>query len=99
MNKKDYLLAFICLVICSGILFVGYKKAESPVELYRVYLQGKTIGYIKNKELLEEYIDNEQYELKEKYKVSTINMNPKNKPPKLVFSSFIFIIYLCIIFK
>ena len=72
MNKKDYLLAFICLIICSGILFVGYKKAESPVELYRVYLQGKTIGYIKNKELLEEYIDNEQYELKEKYNVDKV---------------------------
>lgn len=72
MNKKDYILAFICLIICSGILFMGYKKADAPQELYRVYLQGKTIGYIRNKQLLEEYIDNEQYELKEKYNVDKV---------------------------
>ena len=72
MNKKDILYAFLALIISSGIFFVGYTKAQEPIELYRVYLKGETIGYIENKELLEEYIDNEQVELKEKYNVDKV---------------------------
>lgn len=72
MNKKDILYVIISLIISSSIFFVGYTKVSEPEELYRVYLKGETIGYIKNKELLEEYIDKEQYELKEKYKVEKV---------------------------
>ena len=72
MNKKDILYTLIALVISSGIFFVEYKKLSEPQELYRVYLKGETIGYIKNKELLEEYIDNEQITIKEEYNVDKV---------------------------
>ena len=72
MNKKDYLIIILSIIISSSIFFVGYKKVEEPKEVYRVYLSGKTIGYIKNKDLLEKYIDDEQYEIKEKYNVSKV---------------------------
>lgn len=72
MNKKDIIYALLALVISSCVFFVGYTKSETPVELYHVYLQGDTIGYIENKDLLEEYIDKEQTEIKEKYKVDKV---------------------------
>ena len=72
MNKKDILYVLFALIVSSGMLFVGYKKPPVPEEVYRVYLKGETIGYIKNKELLEEYIDNEQAEIKDKYKVDKV---------------------------
>ena len=72
MNKKDVLYAFISLIISSAIFLVGYTKVSDPVEVYRVYLKGETIGYVKDKELLEDYIDKEQFALKEKYKVDKV---------------------------
>ena len=72
MNKKDLLLVFFSLILSSLVFLVGYTRKAEPKELYRVYLKGETIGYIENKQLLEEYIDNEQYELKEKYKVDKV---------------------------
>lgn len=72
MNKKNVLYVLLSLLISSAIFLVGYQKQKKPVEVYHVYLKGETIGYIKNKELLEEYIDNEQYELKEKYKIDKV---------------------------
>ena len=72
MNKKNILFVLLSLIISSLVFFVGYKKVTKPVELYRVYLKGETIGYIKNKELLEEFIDKKQTEIKEKYGVDKV---------------------------
>ena len=72
MDKKNILFIIVALLISSAVFLFEYKKEINPVLLYRVYLKGKTIGYIENKELLEEYIDNEQFELKEKYKVDKV---------------------------
>lgn len=72
MNKKDILYSIIALIISSGIFFVGYTKVSDPEELFRVYLKGETIGYIKDKDLLEKYINDEQVELKEKYNVKKV---------------------------
>lgn len=44
----------------------------SPKEVYKVYLDGKVVGNIKDKEELEEYINDEQKELKEKYSVEKV---------------------------
>ena len=74
MNKKDILFVFVALLISSGIFLFKYTRPVEPVELYHVYLKGETIGYIKNKELLETYIDEEQVELKEKYHVDKVFM-------------------------
>ena len=72
MSRKNILFVLLSLLISSSIFLVGYQKSGKPVDVYHVYLKGETIGYIKNKELLEEYIDNEQVELKEKYNVEKV---------------------------
>ena len=72
MSKKNILYVLLSLLISSAVFFVGYQKTSKPIELYHVYLKGDTIGYIKNKELLEEYIDNEQIELKDKYHIDKV---------------------------
>lgn len=72
MDKKNILFIIISLIISSTIFLFEYKKETVPVELYRVYLKGKTIGYIENKEILENYIDTEQSDLKDKYKVDKV---------------------------
>ena len=43
-----------------------------PIEAYRVYLDGDSIGLINSKKQLENYIDQQQESLKEKYKVDKI---------------------------
>lgn len=72
MNKKDLIAVFFSLILSSFVFFVGYTKKAEPEELYRVYLKGETIGYIESKKELEEYIDNKQNEIKEKYKVEKV---------------------------
>ena len=72
MSKKGIITIIVCALISSIALFWGYETFKSPQELYRVYLSGKTIGYIKDKELLETYIDDEQIEIKDKYKVDKV---------------------------
>ena len=75
MNKIVYtfliILAFgisAILVICESTSYVYY-GAEN---VYRVYLNGKSIGVIKDKEKLENYINNQQEALKAKYNVENV---------------------------
>lgn len=63
------LLSVFCLIPIFD--FKTYAK-EKPQDLYRVYLEGKSIGVIKSKEKLEKYINEEQKELREKYNVDTV---------------------------
>lgn len=72
MNKKAIFLIIASIFITISIFFVKYTKAEIPRELYHVYLKGETIGYIRSKDLLEKYIDNEQIAIKEKYGVDKV---------------------------
>jgi murein DD-endopeptidase MepM/ murein hydrolase activator NlpD len=72
MKGKTLLLTVLSLIISSLVFFVGITYTKEPKELYRVYLAGDTIGYIKDKNLLEEYIDKEQVEIKQKYKVDRV---------------------------
>ena len=73
-GKSVFLLLIVGLL--SGLL-VNYVKsandiANLPIEGYRVYLEGKTIGYIKSRDELNEYINSQQEKLKEKYNVEQI---------------------------
>ncbi len=72
MSKKTIISTIVCLILSSFIFFFEYKVVKDPKELYRVYLAGNTIGYIEDKALLEKYIDDEQGELKTKYKVDRV---------------------------
>ena len=72
MNKKSVIITVLALILSSLVLFIGNDSKSNPKELYKIYLSGETIGYVEDKEVLEEYIDKEQIELKEKYKVDKV---------------------------
>lgn len=70
MNKKVVMIA-ICLTL--AIFSTGFTKfSTKPQDLYRVYLKGKSLGLIKSKKELEEYINKEQKEIKKKYNVKKV---------------------------
>ena len=77
MNKKNLFFIIIAAIISSSIFFVGYTNKTNPKNLYRVYLSGKTIGYINSKKKLEDYIDVKEAEIKSKYNVDNVYA-PKN---------------------
>lgn len=75
MSKTKFI--FFTILAFSIVTIVGILSATSNVyygaqKVYRVYLNGTSIGIIKNKDKLEEYIDTEQAKLKEKYNVDRI---------------------------
>ncbi len=73
MNKKVLFFALIGLIVSAALLFVVTKyDFKHPKEVYTVYLKGKMLGKIKSKEELENYIDSEQNDLKQKYKVDKV---------------------------
>ena len=74
--KGKSIIWLIIAAIISGILVTSIKdyneKNRIPQEGFRVYLEGKTIGYIKSRDELNEYINVQQEKLKSKYHVDTI---------------------------
>lgn len=72
MNKKNILSIFFAIVMSTFVLFLSGGNNKIPMEVYRVYLKGKTIGYIDKKEALDDYIDKEQVQIKEKYNVEKV---------------------------
>ena len=64
----------ILLVIILGITlpFLTAFSNKEPETLYRVYLKGESIGLIKSKEALEDYIDKRQNQIKEKFRVNKV---------------------------
>lgn len=85
MDKKNILIVIIVFLLSCLLLVIGSNpntlsakilglesKIESPRQLYNVYLAGKSIGIIESKEALENYIDEKQQELKNKYHVDKV---------------------------
>ena len=71
MNKRKILI--LLLILSSFFITTGFKKFNStPKTLYRVYLDGKSLGLIESKTSFENYIDKRQQEIKEKYKVKKV---------------------------
>lgn len=56
------------------VFFVNFANRYQlqPKEVYKVYLDGKVVGNVNDKEELEEYINEEQKDLKEKYDVDKV---------------------------
>lgn len=72
MNNKSKLL-IILLIITSIFFTTGFVNINTkPKTLYRVYLQGKSLGLISSKKEFEKYIDEKQQEIKKKYNVSKV---------------------------
>ncbi len=71
-NKKLKNLV-ILLALAAFILSTGFTpKRLTPHTVYRVYLKGESLGLIKSKEQLENYIDKKQAEIKAKYNVDKV---------------------------
>ncbi len=75
--KGKSIIWLIIAGILSGILVTvvknfGVDKTKIPTQGYRVYLEGKTIGLIKSKDELNEYINKQQEKIKDKYHVDTV---------------------------
>lgn len=63
----------IVILILSVFLTAGFSfKIKAPKTVYRVYLKGKSLGLIKSKKALEDYIDEKQQEIKEAYGVDKV---------------------------
>ncbi len=66
----------ICLLLILGLfvtISMGAKSIDTVAKkVYRVYLDGKSLGLISSKKDLEEYINKEQESLKKKYNVDKI---------------------------
>lgn len=62
---------FLALVI---MFFVNFSKKYqlNPQKIYKVYLDGKVIANINDKQELEDYINEEQKDIKEKYSVDKV---------------------------
>ena len=85
MDKKTIIFSMIAGILSLGILYVGMNPSTTfaktlgilgreshPKQQYHVYLGGKSLGLIESKEKLENYIDEKQGSIKEKYNVSKV---------------------------
>lgn len=72
--KKGFLYLISVLVALGITLFVNVsnKYDLKPKEVYKVYLDGKVVGNIANKSKLEDYINEEQIDLKNKFSVNKV---------------------------
>lgn len=71
-NKKKRKIILAPLIILSSTLLGAKQLDTTPKTVYHVYLEGKSIGLVKSKKALEQYIDKEQQTLKEKYNVKKV---------------------------
>jgi len=72
---KSGLLYLSAIIIAFVIVFfvnISNKYTIKPKNVYRVYLDGKVVGNVEDKETFEEYINEEQKELKDKYNVDKV---------------------------
>ena len=75
MNKKEKIIAILLTIFIGVIILCISTKGESlasPTEIYRVYLNGKTVGYIESEEELLKIIDDKQNEIKNRYKIDKV---------------------------
>ena len=76
MTKKGTCLGLIFTVLMSGLIFIlGFDREtfeNYPIEVYQVYLNGKIIGVVEDKDELYKLIDKEQQLLKKEYDVESI---------------------------
>ena len=83
MNKKVIIFLILGIFLSLGIVFISTNyNFKRPQTVYRVYLKGKSMGLIQSKEKLEEYIDKEQSNLKQKYKEKKEYKKEKKKIEK-----------------
>lgn len=73
MTRKTSKMGIIIILLIGLFLTTGFSiREKTPHTVYRVYLKGKSLGIIKSKKSLENYIDKKQEEIKKKYNVDKV---------------------------
>lgn len=75
MKAKEIIITTLLVILVSGLFvlnFVANKLILYADNIYKVYLDGKIIGYIENDEELYSIINNRQREIKNKYEVKNV---------------------------
>jgi len=73
MKKNKLNLTSFNILLIIILLTVGFtNRLSSPKTLYRVYLEGKSLGLIESKKELEEYINKKKQKIKKKYNVKKV---------------------------
>ena len=72
MKKKTIIYTILALILSAGVFFFENEKKYDPQEVYRVYLDGDSIGLIYSKDDFEEHINKEEEAIKEQYNVEKV---------------------------
>jgi len=71
-KTKTIFYIILALIISSSVFFFENKTTYDPQEVYRVYLDGESIGLIYSKQELEEHINKEEEAIKKQYNVDKV---------------------------
>lgn len=72
VKKINTFIIAVFITLITVYFSFGYKNNNNPSTLYKVYLNGEVLGVIESKDKLENYIDKQNKEYKEKYGVSKV---------------------------
>lgn len=72
MNKKEKIVIIFTLILAMFITVGFTNMSRTPKTVYRVYLKGESLGLIKSKSSLEDYIDSKQQGIKDKFNVDKV---------------------------
>lgn len=76
MKINDIIKSAFFTLIISILCFVGFffdkKDSLDAEKIYEVFIDGKSVGYLKNDEKLYDIINSKQQEIKKKYNVTTV---------------------------
>lgn len=73
-NNLSFGLIVFTIFLCFLVFLLGFHKSinSEPMVVYAVYLDGKAIGTVASKDSFEDFINDKEEELKEKYDVDTV---------------------------
>ena len=76
MKINDIIKSAFFTLIISILCFVGFffdkKDSLDAEQIYEVFIDGKSVGYLKDNDKLYDIINTKQQEIKNKYNVSTV---------------------------
>ena len=72
MKQKTIIYTILALILSSCVFFFENEKNYDPQEVYRVYLDGDSVGLIYSKDDFEAHIDKEEDAIKAQYNVEKV---------------------------
>ena len=73
-NNSFFGLIMFTIFLCFFAFLLGFHKSinSEPMVVYSVYLDGSAIGTLASRDSFEDFINDKEEELKEKYNVDTV---------------------------